>query len=351
MAGAGAGRGGGRATVRAIAAEAGVSIATVSRVMNGHAHVAPETRELVRRAVARLGAPAPARPGAAAGSAAGAIYVRCPYVLTDYFGVIVSSIAEALDLHGRRLVLSAGDAARDAHVLDGLPRDPGIAGAVLIVPPEPVRELEALRAVDFPLVVVDPRTPLPGDIASVSAANLAGARSVSAHLVELGHRRIGVIGGPAGWLAGQSRLAGHTAALAEAGVLPAPELVRSIEPTADHGYAAACELLDLPRRPTALVAFNDKAAVGALRAAYERGLRVPRDVSVAGFDDIDLSRSTVPRLTTVRQPLGEMGRIAVSLLVRLLDGHTVDTLHVELATQLVVRGSTGPVPEGAAPVV
>lgn len=333
-------RQGTRATVRAIAAEAGVSIATVSRVMNGHAHVAPETQELVRRAVARLGAPAPA----GRGTAGGAIYVRCPYVLTDYFGVIVSSIAETLDLHGRRLVLSAGDAARDIQVLAGLPNDPGIAGAVLIVPPEPEKELESLRERDFPFVVVDPRTPLPRDIASVSAANLTGARNLSAHLVELGHRRIGVIGGPGDWLASQSRLAGHTSALADAGVLPSPELLRSIEPTADWGYDAACRLLDLPERPTALVAFNDKAAVGALRAAYERELRVPEDLSITGFDDIDLSRSTVPRLTTVRQPLEEMGRMAVSLLMRLLDRHTVDTLHVELATHLVLRGSTGPAP-------
>ncbi|HEY3478735.1 MAG TPA: LacI family DNA-binding transcriptional regulator [Streptomyces sp.] len=329
-----------RVTVRAIAAEAGVSIATVSRVMTGQANVAPGTQALVRRAVERLGAPAPARRG----TADGAIYVRCPYVLTDYFGVIVSSIAETLDLHGRRVMLSAGDAAREAQVLPGLPNDPGIAGAILIVPPEPERELEALRARDFPFVVVDPRTPLPRDIASVSAANLTGARDVTAHLVELGHRRIGVIGGPGDWLASRSRLAGHTSALADAGVLPAPELLRSIEPTADCGYAAACELLDLPQRPTALVAFNDKAAVGALRAAYERGLRVPEELSITGFDDIDLSRSTVPRLTTVRQPLEEMGRMAVSLLMRLLDQHTVDTLHVELATQLVPRGSTGPAP-------
>nr|WSX74622.1 LacI family transcriptional regulator [Streptomyces sp. NBC_00899] len=331
---------GSRATVRAIAAEAGVSIATVSRVMNGQANVAPDTRELVRRAVARLGAPAPARRG----TASGAIYVRCPYVLTDYFGVIVSSIAETLDLYGRRLVLSAGDAARELQVLGDLPADPAIAGAILVVPPEPERDLEALRAADFPFVVVDPRTPLPQDIASVSAANLIAARTVSAHLVDLGHRRIGVIGGPGDWLASQSRLAGHTSALADAGVLPSPELLRSIEPTADWGYDAACQLLDLPERPTALVAFNDKAAVGALRAAYERDLRVPEDLSITGFDDIDLSRSTVPRLTTVRQPLEEMGRMAVSLLMRLLDRHTVDALHVELATQLVLRGSTGPVP-------
>jgi LacI family transcriptional regulator len=161
--------------------------------------------------------------------------------------------------------------------------------------------------------------------------------------VEFGHRRIGVIGGPGDWLVSRSRLAGHTSALADAGVLPSPELLRSIEPTADWGYDAASELLRLPERPTPLVAFNDKAAVGALRAAYERDLRVPDDLSIAGFDDVDLSRST-PRPTTVRQPLEEMGRMAVSLLTRLLDRHTVDTLHVELATHLVLRKSTGPAP-------
>ncbi|MHA6764618.1 LacI family DNA-binding transcriptional regulator [Streptacidiphilus sp. PAMC 29251] len=329
---------GSRVTVRAIAAEAGVSIATVSRVMNGQVQVTPETAELVRRAVDRLGAPAPARRGATGG----AVYVRCPYVLTDYFGLIVSSIAEALDLHHRRLVLGAGEAAQHTAVLGTLPQDPTIAGAILILPPEPSAEIEALHAQGFPFVVVDPRTLLPRGIASVSAAHVAGARSVTAHLTALGHRRIGVIGGPREWLASESRVVGHTSALADAGTLSPPELFRSIEPTVAGGYRAAGELLDLPERPTALVAFNDKAAVGAMRAAQERGLRVPDDLSIAGFDDIDLSHSTVPMLTTVRQPLAEMGRLAVSLLIRLLERQAVDTLHIELATRLVVRGSTGP---------
>lgn len=235
-----------------------MSIATVSRVMNGHHHVASGTRALVHRAVERLGAPVPVRHGAAGG----AIYVRCPYVLTDYFGVIVSSITETLELHGRRVVLSAGDAGRRAGVLAGLPQEAGIAGAVLLLPPEPEAELETLRALNFPFVVVDPRSPLSQDIASVSAAHLTAARSVTAHLVQLGHRRIGVIGGPGDWLASQSRIAGHAAALAEAGLLPSPGLLRSVEPTADRGYEAAGELLDLPERPTALIAFNDRTAVG-----------------------------------------------------------------------------------------
>src|SRR5581483_4120797 len=220
----------------------------------------------------------------------------------------------------------------------------GIGGAIVILPPEPSEQLVALRGRGFPFVVVDPRTAMPRDIAAVSAAHFAGARSLTAHLTRLGHRRIGVIAGPDNWLASEARLAGHASALAEAGVLPSPELVRATEPTTRHGYQAANALLDLPQRPTALIGFNDKAAVGALTAAAQRGLRVPEDLSVAGFDDIDLAQATSPMLTTVRQPLAEMGRMAVSLLIRLLDGHQVDALHVELATELVVRGSTGPAP-------
>ncbi len=331
-----------RVTVRDIAAHTGVSIATVSRVLNGQDHVAPETRELVRQAAAQLRGQVPASHTGPARPAPGAVYLRCPYVLTDYFGLIVSAIAETLALHGRAVVLDAGTAAQRATVLPSLASRPGIAGAIVILPPEPSEQLAAARGREFPFVVVDPRTPVPRDTAAVSAAHFAGARSVTAHLAGLGHRRIGVIAGPHNWLAGQARLAGHASALADTGVLHPPELTRAGEPTVEFGHEAARELLDLPGRPTALACFNDKTAVGALAAAAERGLRVPRDLSVTGFDDIDLAQATSPMLTTVRQPLAEMGRMAVSLLIRLLDGHQVDALHVELATDLIVRGSTGP---------
>jgi LacI family transcriptional regulator len=332
-----------RVTVRDIAARSGVSIATVSRVLNGQANVASETRDLVLRAAEGLRGQ---RPGAGVARVArGAIYLRCPYLLTDYFGLIVSSVAETLALHGRAVVLDAGEAAQQATVLPSLPSRPGTDGAIVILPPEPGEQLTALRARGFPFVVVDPRTPPPPDIAAVSAAHFTGARRITAHLAGLGHRRIGVIAGPHNWLAGQARLAGHASALAEAGVLHPPELTRAGEPTAEFGYRAAGELLDLPRRPTALACFNDKTAVGALAAATGRGLRVPADLSVTGFDDIDLAQATSPMLTTVRQPLAEMGRMAVSLLIRLLDDHQVDALHVELATDLIVRASTGPAPE------
>jgi LacI family transcriptional regulator len=179
----------------------------------------------------------------------------------------------------------------------------------------------------------------------VSAAHSTGARAVTDHLLELGHRRIGVLAGPQNWLAGKARLAGHTAALADVGILADPALVRAAEPTTKFGHLAAGELLDLSNPPTAIVCFNDKVAVGALTAAAERGLRVPDDLSVTGFDDIDLAQATTPPLTTVRQPLEEMGRMAVGLIIRLLERHRLEALHVELATELVVRGSTGPLPQ------
>jgi LacI family transcriptional regulator len=333
-----------RVTVRDIAAHSGMSIATVSRVLNGQANVTPQTRDLILQAAARLRTQGPgARPPARVTQ--GAVYLRCPYLLTDYFGLIVSSVAETLALHGRAVVLDAGEAAQQATVLPSLPSRPGTEGAIVILPPEPGEQLTALRASGFPFVVIDPRTPVPRDIAAVSAAHFAGSRSITAHLAGLGHRRIGVIAGPHNWLAGQARLAGHASALAEAGVLHPPELTRSGEPTAEFGYQAAAELLDLPERPTALACFNDKTAVGALAAAASRGLRVPADLSVTGFDDIDLAQATSPMLTTVRQPLAEMGRMAVSLLIRLLEGHQVEARPVELATDLIVRASTGPAPK------
>ncbi|MEV8512313.1 LacI family DNA-binding transcriptional regulator [Dactylosporangium sp. NPDC051484] len=327
-----------RVTVRAIAAETGMSIATVSRALNDHASVAPPTRALVHEAAERLRA----RIGLSDQPRGGTVFVRCPYVLTDYFGLIVTSIAETLTLHGRRLVLTAGEAAQRTPLLADLDARYGLTGVIVILPPEPGDDLVELRRRGIPFVVVDPRTALPRDIVSVSAAHFAGARRLTAHLVGLGHRRIGVIGGPTEWLASDARLAGHNAALADVGVLPSGELLRSVEPTTERGHRAAGELLDLPNRPTALVCFNDKAAVGALRAAAERGLRIPADLSVTGFDDLDLAQAT--GLTTVRQPLQEMGRMAVTLLVRLLERHELDALHIELATELVIRSSAAPPP-------
>ncbi len=328
-----------RATVRELAAETGLSIATVSRVLNGQANVAPRTREVVLEAAGRLGPQAPRLR-----ADLGAVYVRCPYLLDDYFGPMVSSVVETVELYGMTAVLNAGDAARREGALAAMPGRPGVAGGILILPPEAGEELARLRDQGFPFVVLDPRTPPPRDIVAVSAAHITGARNVMTHLVDLGHRRIGIIGGPRHWQVTDARMTGYTAALADVGVLPAADLLRFVtEPNVADGYRAAGELLDHPERPTALVGFNDKIAVGALRAARERGLRVPADLSVVGFDDTTISQATDPLLTTVRQPLAELGRMAVTMLIRMINRHDLDARHVELATDLVVRHSTAAV--------
>jgi LacI family transcriptional regulator len=336
----------GRATVRDLAAHLGLSAATVSRALNGHAHVAAETRRRVEEAVRQLDGPAPQpRPRP---RRQGPVLLRCPYELTDYFGPIVSSAAETLRLHGREVLLDAGNAGYHDAVLARLPSRRDIAGAVLVLPPESAADLDALRAAGTPFVVIDPRVRVPRDVLSVSAANVTGGRAATAHLTGLGHRRIGVISAAPPLTAGEDRMAGHASALAEVGALIDAALVRAGEPVAETGYRLGGELLDLAARPTAVVCFNDKMAVGVLRAAAERGLRVPEDLSVVGFDDIDVSRATTPGLTTVRQPLQELGRLAVTALIRVLEGHDAEALHIELATQLVVRDSTGPVPDAEA---
>jgi LacI family transcriptional regulator len=218
-------------------------------------------------------------------------------------------------------------------------------GAILLFPSPAQRAIAELASHDYPFVVVDPREPMPNGIASVTAANLAGARAVTSHLVQLGHQRIAVVTGPKELSSMDERLLGFRAALASAGMLAPEELVREGNLSIDTGYAAAQGLLDRPDRPTAIFAFNDRMALGVLQAARERGLRVPYDISIAGFDDTELGQIATPGLTTVRIPLEEMGRIAVTLLTRLLERQPVDSLQVELATTLIARGTTGPAPQ------
>jgi LacI family transcriptional regulator len=170
----------------------------------------------------------------------------------------------------------------------------------------------------------------------------AGAKEATQHLLDLGHRRIGAIAGTPGWYATEERLIGLRAALAGAGMLLDPELVAYSDWRMPRGTVAAEQLLSLPDPPTAIFGFNDNVAIGALHAAHARGLTVPDDLSVIGFDDTEFATIVTPPLTSMRQPLAELGRTGVSLLIRILEGQRVDALRMELATKLVVRGTTAP---------
>ena len=339
----------GRATIRDIARAAGVSVATVSRVVNGRPDVAPETRDAVLRHIRAHNFTTNRSARALSSGRTGLIGLSMPLVHADYFAAILAGASEALYEQELRAVLvtTLHEHDREVSLLERL-MDGATDGAIILLPEESSDELIGLQHRGYPFVVADPRRPLDEGIPVVSSAHWAGARAATEHLLGLGHRRVGVIVGPRTWAATEERLGGYHAALAAAGVVPAPELVTVADFEIAGGREAAAALLDLPDPPTAIFASNDNMAIGVLQVARERGLRVPEELSVVGFDDSDRASIVTPALTTVRQPLEEMGRIAVSLLMRLIDGQRVEALRVELATRLVVRDSTAPPlhPEG-----
>ena len=333
----------GRATIRDIADLAGVSIATVSRVLNDRPDVARETRETVLQVVREHGFSTNRGARGLSSGRTGMIGLTLPLVADAYFGPMLSGAAEALHERDMRIVLAPTlhEHDREVSLIERLMRGT-TDGAILMLPEESAEELLTLQRQGFPFVVVDPREPPPDGIACVAAMHASGAKQAAEHLLALGHRRIGAIAGTPGWYATEERLAGFRAALAGAGILLDPELVVHSDWRIPRGTEAARELLSLPDPPTAIFGFNDNVAIGALHAARERGLSVPDDLSVVGFDDTEQAVIVTPRLTSVRQPLAELGRMGVSLLIRLIDGQRVDALRVELATQLVVRESTAP---------
>jgi DNA-binding LacI/PurR family transcriptional regulator len=214
------------------------------------------------------------------------------------------------------------------------------AGVLLVGCPISAAERAALARAGMPLVHVDPVDAATPDLLSVAATNRAGGVTATKHLLSLGHRRIGFVGGPRDVLCSRARLDGYRSALDRAGIAFDPALVRHGDFTREGGCREAHELLRLTNRPTAVFAANDEQALGVIEAARFEGLSVPDDLSVIGFDDLPTAWRSSPALSTVRQPLAEMGRQAGWMLVDLIAGHPPATDHVELATELVVRSST-----------
>jgi LacI family transcriptional regulator len=329
-----------------------VSIATVSKVLNGRSDVAPDTREHVRTLLAKYD-----YVGRAADPVRRALPLVRPTVELVYAGRLNAYSAEVL----QGLLDAAAEL--DVAVVVSL-RTPGhgrsenghpaawaseLAAAgrravITVVDDLSAADLAALQRVRLPLVVIDPVDLPNADVTSVGSTNFAGALSATRHLMDLGHRRIAYIGGPVTSVCNQARLQGYRAALETAGVEVPAEFVRSGGFLHEDGLVQGRALLDLPEPPTAVFAGSDETAAGVLEAARERGLRVPGDLSVVGFDDTEVARLSSPALTTVRQPLGDMGKVALRTALRLATGEEIDSHHVELATELVIRQSTGPAP-------
>jgi LacI family transcriptional regulator len=337
-------RNGGRLTIRDVAGRAGVSPATVSRVINGRPDVSEELRETVMKVVRELGYSSGRGSQVGGMGRTGLVGVTTPLIHHSYFSEILAGATEAAYEQELAMVLSPTfhEHDREVSLMERLAR--GMTdGALLILPEESNDELSTLHEQGYPFVIVDPHTAIDERVPTVSANNTSGAREATAHLLGLGHRQIGIITGPTGWIATEERLSGYRGARADAGLLSDPTLQLESNFRDNGGYEATMALMKRPDPPTAIFAFNDMMAIGVLHAARDLGLRVPEDLSIVGFDDTFEASIMRPALTTVRQPLAEMGRMAVTQLVRLLQNRRIEALHVQLETKLVLRESTAPV--------
>ena len=325
-----------RTTLASVARSAGVSVATVSKVLNGRHDVAPDTRLRIQKLLHQHDYVAPVLRRTEV--------PQRPTIELQFQGEFRSYGAEALEG-----IMNAA-AELDISIVISKPdhgphwaRDLVLAGRRALIAVTTIytaAHLEALERAGLPLVVLDPLHLPHTGVTSVGATNFAGGQAATQHLLALGHRRIAYLGGPAMATCNQARVHGFRAAM-EAENLSVPRgYVRPGDFTHQSGLRGAAALLDLAERPTAIFAGNDEIALGVIEAARTVGLRVPVDLSVIGFDDTLPARMASPPLTTVRQPLREMGSVALRTALRLANGEAIDSHHVELATELIIRDST-----------
>ncbi|MCK2220236.1 substrate-binding domain-containing protein [Actinomadura sp. ATCC 31491] len=333
-----------RATLATVAASAGVSVATVSKVLNGRSDVAPATRSLVESLLRQHDYVAPAlAPRRGEGPGTDTVEVQFDADINAYSNEIIQGLVDTGAELGvgvvvgiRRGAARSGSWARDLVAA-------GRRALIAVTSQLTGGQLTALSRARLPLVVIDPLNLPRARVTSIGSTNFAGGLSATQHLLSLGHRRIAYIGGPATAACNQARLHGYRAAMEAEGapVLPGYTSFGHFRYRDGLEYGAA--VLDLPEPPTAIFVGCDEAALGVMEAARARGLRIPEDLSIVGFDDTQIARIASPPLTTVRQPLREMGGVALRTALRLAAGEPIDSHHVELATELIVRGSTAEV--------
>lgn len=322
-----------------IAQRAGVSIGTVSRALNNRPDVAPETRERVLAIVQQTGFVRNPSARHLVGSRTGVIEVVVSETLDDYVGQIIRGISSGLRTteFGLLLRLHAYDAVYERQYIARLSQRTA-DGVILVTPKHVDAELSRLAAQAFPTVVIAHRS---GDpvVPSISIREHAAARQAVDYLIGLGHRRIAIITGNLGEHSARERLRGYRDALAAASLPCSDEYIALGDYSADGGADAMRTLLKSTPLPSAVFACSDLMALSALHVIHEAGYVVPQDLSVMGFDNFSFSASSTPPLTTIQQPLVEMGRIATEMLLDSMDGKSLPQEHVQLSTTLVVRSS------------
>jgi LacI family transcriptional regulator len=328
-----------RSTIAEIALEAGVSIPTVSKVLNQRPDVAIETRQRVERVIMEKGYVRNRAARALGGGQSGLVdLVASKSLDSEYFLQVLQGIEEILHQVGKSVVLSTLSDKAGANN----PVDRTTDGVLLLLPHAQHDYLARLQKQHTPFVVIDNSVPLDAHIPSVGTTNWSGGMIATQYLLSLGHRRIGMITGEASYLMARARTAGYQAALEAAGLPVDHTLIREGSFHPEEGFAQTNALLDLANPPTAIFAGSDWQAAGVYRAISEHGLSIPGDISVIGFDDVPSSQWMNPPLTTIRQPLKEMGRMGASMLLRLIAGEQLEVTRIELATSLVLRASCAP---------
>jgi len=326
-----------RVTLADIAMAAGVSVPTVSKVLNGHADVAAKTRSRVEALLADYNYAAPRRAGRPG-------LIDLVFAdLSPWAVEIIRGAEEAASAEGCRIAVSvvSGEPATKEWLARLLTSQTD--GVILVLTELSPAYRAQLAAMHMPVVIVDPVGQPDPRIPSIGATNWAGGLMATEHLIELGHRRIGTITGRPSLLCSQARLDGYRAALERTGIAADPALVYSGDFHFEAALAAATDMLNLADPPTAIFAGSDMQAMGVYEAARLHRLRIPDELSVVGFDDLPMSGWVSPPLTTIVQPLAQMAAMATRTVLALLDGRSdTSSNRVELATSLILRSSTAP---------
>lgn len=340
-----------RSTMAQIAMEAGVSTTTVSKVLNQLPGVGEQTRARIQRVIEQHDyvqnhAARHLRKGQS-----GLIDLVIMRLEGGYDLGIMHGVQEALEESGRRLVVFATNENEATERL-WLRRllDQSTDGVLLLLPYERIGIANALMAQNIPFVAIGDRNEPTTAFPTIGSTIWLGGYTATEFLISLGHRRIGIITGPLHLTTSRARLAGYREALERAGIPIDPALICEGNYLLGDGVKQTYALLDQPDPPTAIFAGNDAQAAGVYRVLYQRNIRIPDEMSVIGFDDVTYTAQMSPPLTTIHQPLTEMGKMAANMLLRLIAGQRLDSNHVELSTSLVVREScaaprNGPLPE------
>ncbi|WJS97627.1 LacI family DNA-binding transcriptional regulator [Novosphingobium humi] len=333
-------------TIADVARHAGVSPMTVSRVINGEAAVRAETRQKVEASIAALDY----APSAAARQLAGGEDTRIALVYSNPSSAYLSeflmgSLDRASSLNVQLMVERFGEQASVSDMVAHLRR--GRISGIILPPPlcESEAMLAALAAEGIPVVAVAPGVPRE-DVASVCIDDFAAGRAMTGHLIARGHRRIGFIKGNPDQSASERRYQGYLAALAEAGLAPDPAIIAQGYFTYRSGLEAAASILAAPQPPSAIFASNDDMAAATVAMAHAKRLNVPGDLSVCGFDDTPLATTIWPELTTIHQPISDMARAAVDMLVRMVRSKAAPA-HEWLDFTLIRRKSDAGVVKGS----